>query len=354
MQAIQITKPLETVLTTVDEPALGSNDVRIQVLGTGICATDVEIYEGNMVYFTRGMASFPIIPGHEWVGRILELGANVSGFAIGDHVVGEVSLGCTQCERCKSGQYHRCENRAETGILNRDGAFAEIIHHPAHYLHRISQDVPIASAALVEPTAVAFNGVLKAKVSPQDTVVVFGDGPIGLLVLQVAIAFGAKKVAMVGASDHRLQKARELGANLVLDARTDDIAARLLNWGRGVLPEVAIEATGRPDAAYTALHSIKPGGRIVFQGLFAGQQLQGFDLDQLVINDLTVMGALASPNIWPDVIALVESGKVDPSAIVSHELALHEFDAGLDIAQNGTGIKVLIRQNPTDATPQTQ
>jgi len=151
-----------------------------------------------------------------------------------------------------------------------------------------------------------------------------------------------------------LKKAAELGADLVLDARTDEIIEKLLAWGAGSLPEVAIEATGRPDAAYTALHSIKPGGRIVFQGLFAGQQLQGFDLDQLVINDLTVMGALASPNIWPDVIALVESGKVDPSAIVSHELPLHEFDSGLNIAQNGSGIKVLIRQSPADATPQTQ
>jgi len=174
MQAIQITEPLKTTLATVEEPELGSDDVRIRVLGTGICATDVEIYEGNMVYFTRGMASFPIIPGHEWVGQVLALGANVSVFNIGDHVVGEVSLGCSQCDRCKSGQYHRCESRTETGILNRDGAFAEVIHHPAHYLHRISQSVPIASAALVEPTAVAFNGVLKAKVSPQDSVVVFG------------------------------------------------------------------------------------------------------------------------------------------------------------------------------------
>ncbi len=343
MRAVQISGPEQLSLENLTEPELAEGDVRIEVLGCGICATDVEIFEGNMVYFTRGMASFPIVPGHEWVGKVLSTGSAVQGFEPGMHVVGEVSLGCSQCASCKSGNYHRCLDRSETGILNRPGCFAQILHHPAHYLHQIDSSVSIASAALVEPTAVAFNGVLRAQVSPQDYVVVFGDGPIGLLLLQVARAFGASKVAMVGASDHRLAKARELDADLVLDARADNVIEELAQAGAGELPTVVLEATGRPDAAYTALHAVRPGGRVVFQGLFAGQPLTGFDLDQVVINDLHVSGALGSPNIWPDVIQLIESGKVNPSAIVSHELALDDFAQGMETARNGSGIKVLIR-----------
>lgn len=343
MRAVQFTGPNALALCDVAEPNLSFGDVRIQVLGSGICATDVEIFEGDMVYFTRGMASWPVIPGHEWVGKILEVGQGVTGFEAGMHVVGEVSLGCALCASCKSGHYHRCPARSETGILNRQGSFAQIIHHPALYLHQIASCVPVAAAALVEPTAVAFNGVLRAKVSPQDFVVVFGDGPIGLLLLQVAQAFGARKVALVGASDHRLAKARQLDADWVIDARTDDVIDVLMQAGSGVLPSVALEATGKPVAAHTALHCVSPGGRVVFQGLFAGQPLPNLDLDQIVINDLTVLGALGSPNIWPDVIALIESGKVDPAAIVSDELPLEQFSKGLEKARTGTGIKVLIK-----------
>lgn len=341
MLAAKINGPLSVSVQNVQEPALHPDDVRISVLACGICATDIEIYEGSMVYFTRGMATFPLIPGHEWVGRVVEQGANVSGFEPGTHVVGEVSIGCTQCASCKSGNYHRCTLRCETGILNRPGCFAQTIHHPAHCLHQIDASVPIESAALVEPTAVAFNGVLRAGVSPQDYVAIFGDGPIGLLLLQVARAFGAAKIALVGASDHRLIKARELGADLVLDARKDDVSQALA--GAEGLPSVVLEATGRPEAAFTALHSVCPGGRVVFQGLFAGQPLNGFDLDQIVINDLQVSGALGSPNIWPDVIRLIESGKVNPAAIVSDEYPLEQFGDALEKARSGEGIKVLLR-----------
>lgn len=343
MRAVQITGPKTLGLYDLPEPDLAAGDVRIEVIGGGICATDVEIFEGDMVYFTRGVAAFPIIPGHEWVGKILDLGQGVSGFDIGAHVVGEVSLGCGLCASCKAGHYHRCPTRCETGILNRPGCFAQIIHHPAKYLHMIDSTLPIAASALVEPTAVAFNGVLRAGVSPQDYVVVFGDGPIGLLLLQVALAFGARKVALVGASDHRLVKAKELQADIVIDARQDDVIEVLKQAGSGSLPSVVLEATGRPEAAYTALHSVCPGGRVVFQGLFAGQPLSGFDLDQIVINDLTVLGALGSPNIWPDVIRLIETGKVNPAAIVSDELPLEDFAVGLEKAQTGSGIKVLIK-----------
>ena len=166
---------------------LGPDDAA-SLLATGICGTDVEIFHGTMPYYTGGMASYPVVPGHEWVGEVVEAGPGVTSFKAGDRVVGECSVGCMTCTTCIAGDYHRCPHRTETGILNRNGGFAEFITFPSLFLHQISPSVPIESAAMVEPAAVAFNGVRRAEVSPHDEVVVFGDGPIGLLVAMMARA----------------------------------------------------------------------------------------------------------------------------------------------------------------------
>lgn len=344
VKAIRISGPNAVALEEVhlDSPATG--EVQIRVLATGICGTDLEILHGTMAYFTLGMASYPVTPGHEWVGEVVALGDGVGQFKVGDRVVGECSVGCGQCARCLSGNYHRCLSRTETGILNRDGGFAELVNFPAMFLHRISKDVDVRAAALVEPTAVAFNGVKNAEVTPEDYLVIYGDGPIGLLVLQVARAFGAKKVALVGATPHRLKLARDLGADCVIDVTSEDVSDRLLSFGGGSLPDAAIEATGNPEAARTAINSVAPGGRVVLQGLFGGKLLDGFDLDQIVINDITVKGALGSPNIWPSVISLIEAGTVDPLAMVSAEFPLEEFTAGVETVTARTGVKVVISQ----------
>lgn len=329
----------------VSEP--GPGEVLIRVLGTGICGTDVEIADGTMSYFVAGLSRYPVIPGHEWVGEVVRCGAGVSGFEAGDRVVGECSVGCGKCAVCLGGNYHRCAARTETGILGRDGGFAEFITFPALFLHRISKDVDLRAAALVEPTAVAFNGVRMAEVSPRDEVAIFGDGPIGLLLLQVARAFGAARVTVVGATPHRLDLATALGADAVVNVTEEDPVAHLVQSRGGQGPQVAIEATGIPDAAAAAIRSVSPGGRVILQGLFAGRKLDGFDLDQIVLRDLTVKGALGSPGIWPEVIALIESGRVRPEAIVSHVMPLEDFATGIDQARNRVGIKHVVLQDQT-------
>ena len=221
MKAIVISGPGRADLRDVAPDPLGPGDVRIRLLATGICGTDVEIFDGTMPYFTGGMASYPVIPGHEWVGEVVEAGAAVTAFRPGDRVVGECSVGCMACATCLAGDYHRCAHRTETGILNRNGGFAEEMTFPSLFLHHISPSVPVECAAMVEPAAVAFNGVRRAEVSPRDEVVVFGDGPIGLLVAMMASAFGAARITVVGGMPHRLALARTLGADAVVEYQRD-------------------------------------------------------------------------------------------------------------------------------------
>ncbi len=344
MQAVRIVGPDAVRLEQIEIGALAAGEVRVRVRATGICGTDLEILDGTMPYYTRGMTSYPVTPGHEWAGEVAEVGLGVTGFDVGDHVVGECSVGCAKCDECRSGAYHRCPNRTETGILNRDGGFAEYLVFPARYLHRVNKDLDIKAAALVEPTAVAFNGLKLGGFSHQDNLVIFGDGPIGLLLLLVARVMTKRKIALVGAHTDRMQLAKSLGAGTVIDARTENVADRLRNTFDGSLPDVAVEATGQPQAAAMAVGVVKPGGRVVLQGLFGGRVLKDFELDHVVINDLTLRGALGSPNVWPEVIALIEAGHVKPLSIVTHELGLSQFTQGIDLVKSREAVKVLITQ----------
>ena len=345
MKAIVIAGPASASLREVPLDPIGPGDVRIRLLATGICGTDVEIFHGTMPYFTNGMASYPVIPGHEWVGEVVEVGPAVTSFKAGDRVVGECSVGCMTCATCIAGDYHRCPQRTETGILNRNGGFAEFITFPSLFLHHISPSVPIESAAMIEPAAVAFNGVRRAEVSPRDDVVVFGDGPIGLLVAMMASAFGAARVTVVGGTPHRLALARTLGADAVVNIQeTPDIATALRPHGRAA-PGVAIEATGNPAAVEGAIASVATGGRIVLLGLFAGQRAKALDLDRLVIGEVRLRGALGSPGLWPDVIRLIERGRVDPRPLVSDTLPLAGFLDGIERVKARTGVKIMIRQD---------
>lgn len=346
MKAIQIHDAHDIVFGDVSQPEPGPGEVLVRVRSTGICGTDVEIVEGTMPYYTQGMAKYPIIPGHEWAGEVAGLGAGVSHFAIGDRVVGECSVGCGQCSTCLAGNYHQCPTRRETGILNLNGGFAQFMTFPAIFLHKVRDDLPFATACLVEPCAVAFNGVRRTEITPRDYVVIFGDGPIGLLTLQMARAFGANRVAVVGATDHRLAKAAELGADAVLDVRGEDVAESLQRLGGDQLPDAVIEATGNPAAAEQAVQVVRPGGRLTLLGIFGGRKAS-LDLDKLVIGDITLRGALGSPGVWPDVIRLIEAGRVDPAAIISHQMELADFSRGIEMVQDRADgvVKIVLTQN---------
>jgi L-iditol 2-dehydrogenase len=346
MKAVMISGPGRAEVIEVALRALQRSDVRIRLLATGCCGTDVELFDGTMPYLTSGMARYPIVPGHEWVGEVCEIGAEVDGFKAGDRVVGECSCGCMRCERCRAGCYHRCAFRTETGILNRAGAFAEYIDFPAIFLHHVSKQVSVESACLIEPTAVAFNGVRRANITPRDDVAIFGDGPIGLLLLMMAKAFGARSVTLVGATSERLAIGARLGADAIVDAREESASAVLARATHGAPPSVVLEATGNPESIVEAVNATAPGGRIVLQGIFAGEKLDGLDLDRIVVGEITLQGALGSPSVWPDVIRLIESGRVDPGVLVTNQLELADYHRAIEQVRQRNGIKTIVR---TDA-----
>jgi 2-desacetyl-2-hydroxyethyl bacteriochlorophyllide A dehydrogenase len=289
----------------------------------GICGTDLEIFEGSLVYFREGWAKYPIVPGHEWVGEIVDVGAGVEGFAPGDQVTGETPLGCGRCARCLAGDYHLCALRTETGILNRDGAMASRMVFPARAAHHAG-GIPARAAALIEPATVALNGVRRGHVAGRSVLVV-GAGTIGLLAAQCAVAEGAASVAMSDTREDRLALAATLG----------------FSRHGGDDPDVVILCAGGAAALEFALRAVRPGGAVVVLGL-SGLESVPVDMDSVVVRDLAVHGVLGSPHVWPDTIELVRSGRVRTEPLVSGVFALGSMADALERLSEPGSLKVLI------------
>ena len=208
MRAIEFHGSERLELVERPDPIPGPGELLIAPAAVGICGTDVEIFDGSMAYFRDGLARYPVVPGHEWTGEVVEVGSGVNGFRHGDRVVGEVAIGCGHCVRCLAGRPHVCARRSETGIVHRDGAMASRLVFPAAYAHRV--DLEPRAAALVEPTSVAVNAARRGEVHGRN-VAVIGAGPIGLLTAQVARAEGAAAVAVADTRADRVKVAGELG-----------------------------------------------------------------------------------------------------------------------------------------------
>ncbi|HVA90401.1 MAG TPA: alcohol dehydrogenase catalytic domain-containing protein [Chloroflexota bacterium] len=343
MLAARFEGPDDLRIGDFPDPIPGVGEVLVRVGAVGICATDLEVYHGALSYFTSGMARYPIIPGHEWAGEVVALGEDTRGFAVGDQVTGECGMGCRACRVCLEGRYQLCPDRVETGILNRDGAFAELLAFPAVFLHRIDPPLPMVEACLIEPSAVANHAVHRVGVTPRDTVAVLGAGPIGLLTAQMARIHGAGAVVLLDTRPHRLALGRELGFSHSLDAADSGTvsAVRALTFGG---PTVIIDATGNPAALDLAAALAAPSARIAAVGVCGGQR-PALDLDSLVTRELSLIGCLGSPHAWPNTIAMLQDGRLRTKPLVSHVLPLTRLREAFSLIEKQTPgvVKIVVQ-----------
>lgn len=342
MKAIQYLAPRTCRYNELPVPKVGADDVLVRVHSAGICGTDIEVYDGEMFYFTSNMTRIPITPGHEWAGEVVEKGKNVTEFSLGDRVTGECSVGCRKCAYCKKGWYNQCQSRTETGLLNRDGGFAEYIAMPRFNVFG-TRGLRYDQAATIEPTGIALYPTKLAQVTPKDHVVVMGSGPIGLFMVQTARAYGARKVILVGSRKERLEAGLALGADVAVDYRSDDATAAVAEATEGHMADVVLEAVGQPSAWEIIAGLLAPRARVMMTGLFAGKKCQ-VNFDPLVVKNISIMGTVGAPNCWEECIELHERGAVTSEHIITHHLPLHDFEKGVEVARNRTGgaIKVLL------------
>lgn len=301
MRAAIIDAPFAMHIGEWATPTPGPGEVLVAVRATGICAGDMYIYRGTNPY-----ASYPIIGGHEIAGTIAAVGAGVAGLAEGARVVVEPFIGCGSCYPCRVGKSNCCANLQIIGA-HRAGGFAEYVLAPAANIHPVPEGMALGLAAFAEPVAIGVQACRRGAVAAGERVLILGCGPIGLALIEVARARGARPVA-VDLLPERLATARSLGAE-TLEAG-DGLLERVLEQTAGEGAPVVIEATGAVPAIEQTVDLVAAGGRIVIVGLVkrgVGVSFPGLDFTR---KEMTVVGSRASVDCFPEALALLASGAI--------------------------------------------
>jgi len=303
------------------EPEFGQDEVLIAVKACGICGSDVHGMDGS-----TGRRKPPIIMGHEASGVIADVGADVQGWSTGDRVTFDSTVYCGVCHFCQRGQINLCDDRKVLGVscddYRRHGAFAEFVAVPQRILYRIPEGVSFEQASLVEPLSVAVHGVHRARVTISDTALVVGTGIIGLLIVQVLRVSGCQRIVAVDLDEHKLNLAKQLGADITLRAGQCDVLAEVLHVTGGRGADVALEAVGVEDTVQTALESVRKGGIVSLVGNVS-PSVQ-FPLQTAVTRELNVNGSCASVGDYPACLDLICRGAVDLGPVMSATASLSE------------------------------
>ena len=302
-------KKLET--TEMPEPQIGPDDVLVQVKACGICGSDIHGFDGS-----TGRRIPPLIMGHEASGIVSKYGDNVSEFRPGDRVTFDSTVYCGKCYFCRRGEVNLCDNRQVLGVspgeYRRHGAFAQYVSVPRHIIYPIPDALSFEHAAMIEAVSVAIHAVGLTRVSLGDTAVVVGSGMIGLLVVQALRLAGCNRVIAVDLDDGRLRMAKELGAEICLNARNTDVSHAVLDYTSGLGANVAMEVVGNTQALQTALASLRKGGILTLIGNLSPKV--ELPLQSVVTRQISVLGSCASSGEYPVCIDLLarKAIRVDP------------------------------------------
>jgi 2-desacetyl-2-hydroxyethyl bacteriochlorophyllide A dehydrogenase len=346
-RALEVTAPHSLRLAERAGPGLEPDEVLVRVCAAGICGTDLAIVDGSLSYFREGLMRYPVVPGHEWAGEVVAVGAAVERVRPGQRVTAECHIGCARCRLCRDGRYNLCPRRVRVGLVGLDGACAELVRVPERAVHCLPDHVPCAVGALVEPASVALHALERVGSLGGQRVVVLGAGPVGLLAVAFARALGAGWIAAVDLREERLAAALEMGASQAISAEAQDVSAEVGRATEGDGADVVVEATGNVEQLPRALDLAGPGGHVVVISLYKGRPMT-LVADRIVARELTISGTMAGPGVWERVLRLVADGRVALHRLISHRLPLDEAPAAFDLARrpDSGALKVLIEPNP--------
>ena len=330
-------------LQEVSKPGIvAPTDALIRVTLTTICGSDVHLVRGHIP------TEPGFIMGHEFVGRVEEVGIAVSRFKPGDRVVGPASPFCGTCDNCRAGQIQRCLNG---GMLGSGRAWGDLSGTHSEFILMPFADrtlVPVPPSLKDEQVlfvgdilSTGYYGVCKAGLCPGESVVVLGAGPVGLCAVHAATLFGPRNIIAVDLIEHRLQLARDMGATHVIDATKGDVVQQVLEYTNGG-PEVVIEAAGAPVTIQQAVDMIRIGGRIMVVGL--PTRHVEFSLPAMIMKNVSLFTGLAYLGNMERLVRLIEAGKLDTTPLISHRMRLSEIVQGFKMfaAQQNNVVKIAV------------
>jgi L-iditol 2-dehydrogenase len=334
MRAAVLRGPGDVVLEDRPVPSAGPGEVVVRIRSVGVCGSDTHYYDhGRIGSF---VVKAPLVLGHEAAGEVADVGPGVTDVAVGQRVSVEPGVPDMSCRQCLAGRYNLCPNMRFFATPPIDGAFAEYVVVHEAFAHPVPDSIGDDAAALLEPLSVGVWACMKAHVTAGSRVLVTGAGPIGLVAVQTALAFGATEVIVSDVNPARLALATELGATETVDVRATSVA----DLDRP--PEVLLECSGHPPAIGEAIRALDRAGRAVLVGM-GGDEVP-LPLSVVQERELELTGTFRYANTWPTAIALVASGRVDLDRLVTGTYRLDQAEEALTAGRRDPHtVKVVIR-----------
>lgn len=324
-------------LEDVREPVIGLNDVLIKVHKTGICGTDLHIY--NWDAWAQKTIPVPMVVGHEFVGEVVDTGSNVSDFHPGEIVSAEGHVVCGRCRNCLAGRRHLCKDTVGIGV-NRTGAFAEFISVPMTNVWHHSPGVDEEVAAIFDPFGNAVHTALSFDLLGED-VLITGAGPIGIMAVAIAKHAGARHVVITDVNDYRLDLARKLGADVALNVTRGNLTElqKSLHLKEGF--DVGLEMSGNPAAFRSMIDSMCHGGKIAMLGI--PSEAMAIDWNKVIFNMLTIKGIYGREmyETWYKMNVMLEGG-LDIKPVITHRFGADDFEEGFKVMNSGMSGKVVL------------
>ena len=324
-------------LEDVPKPECGPNDVLIRVLKTGICGTDIHIY--NYDDWAKKTLKLPLVAGHEFVGEVAEIGAHVKGFKKGDLVSAEGHIVCGHCRNCLAGRRHLCPNTVGIGV-NRNGAFAEFVSVPAINVWPCDPNIPTELFAIFDPLGNAVHTMASFDVLGED-VLITGAGPIGVMAVKMCKHAGARHVVITDVNDYRLGLAKQMGATRAVNVANENLREVMNALGMTEGFDVGLEMSGAPAGLRTMLDTMRAGGKIAMLGIQPANT--GIDWDAVVFKGLTIKGIYGREmfETWYKLTAMIQSG-MDIAPIITHRFSYKDYREAFEIMRTGQSGKIVL------------
>ena len=321
----------------VAEPEYGVNDVLIKIEKTAICGTDIHIYTWDD--WAQATIPVPMTVGHEFYGKIVEVGSEVKGLKPGQRVSGEGHLTCGLCRNCRAGKRHYCRNTLGVGV-NRPGCFAEYLALPAANVLALPDDITGDQASILDPFGNATHCALAFDVVGED-VLITGAGPIGIMAVAITRFIGARHVVITDVNEHRLELARKMGATRAINIKYQSIRDVMVELGMTEGFDVGLEMSGNPIALSDMVKAMNHGGNIAMLGI--PPQETPMDWNQVIFKSLTVKGIYGREmfETWYKMIAMLQSG-LNISPVITHHFPIDDYQQAFEVMASGQSGKVIL------------
>lgn len=343
MRAVVLNGPNDFAPTDIPKPVIGDNDMLLEMKKAAICGTDMRILAGTK---TKGVR-YPSVIGHEMCGVISEVGKNVTGFQVGDKVSIANVIPCGSCPACLAGRENACMNRKAIGY-EFNGGFEEYVLIPEIAIKsgnviKLPEDVSFTAGALIEPLSCCIRGLKNAGTGFNDTVLIVGAGPIGLMHMQLSKIAGAKQVIVSEPNEMRREVALELGADRVVDPTKEDLEQIIKDATNGMGADVIVMAIGVPALVNSTLKLCKKGGTVNLFAGFAGTGECQIEVNTIHYNEINVNGSTAYKRAdYLEAADMVITKKISLDKIATHTFKIDEFQDAYEMCKSGKGLKVMI------------